>query len=101
MSAGNRITRRQRVDNSNGRTGNRDAVSAKFRAAEELSSEIEDSRDKNEGRREARPSLGGIISAITLVNFPDWTNIVLMVSLIFGGCCANVGSTCVHEVVKQ
>ncbi|KAI9039736.1 putative UPD-GlcNAc transporter (Mnn2-2) [Aspergillus affinis] len=90
MSEGDRITRRHRVDNSKGRAGNRDAVSAKLRATEELSGVIEDSRDKNEGRREARASLGGIISAITLVNFPDWTNIVLMVSLIFGGCCANV-----------
>ncbi|PLB48577.1 putative UPD-GlcNAc transporter (Mnn2-2) [Aspergillus steynii IBT 23096] len=90
MLEGDHITRRRRVDNSKRRTDNIDAFSAKGLAAEESFSDIEDSINQHEERREIGSSLGGIMSAVTLVNFTDWTNIVLMVSLIFGGCCANV-----------
>lgn len=86
------ITRRQRVNNSKERIGKTDDVFAKGLAAEEPSHEADDLMVQNEAQREVRTSLGGIMTAITLVNFSDWTNLVLMVSLIFGGCCANVGS---------
>ncbi|KAE8145783.1 UAA transporter [Aspergillus avenaceus] len=36
-------------------------------------------------------SIAGVATAATLTFFPSWTTIALMVSLIFGGCCANVG----------
>lgn len=32
----------------------------------------------------------GLIAAAAHVAVPTWANMVLMVSLIFGGCCANV-----------
>lgn len=31
-----------------------------------------------------------LIAAAAHATIPSWTNMVLMVSLIFGGCCANV-----------
>ncbi|GLA60694.1 Golgi uridine diphosphate-N-acetylglucosamine transporter [Aspergillus tubingensis] len=34
--------------------------------------------------------LTSVISATTHTVLPQWTNIILMFSLIFGGCCANV-----------
>jgi UDP-xylose/UDP-N-acetylglucosamine transporter B4 len=33
----------------------------------------------------------GLIAAAAHAAVPSWTSMVLMVSLIFGGCCANVG----------
>jgi UDP-xylose/UDP-N-acetylglucosamine transporter B4 len=33
----------------------------------------------------------GIVAAAAHAAVPSWTSMVLMVSLIFGGCCANVG----------
>lgn len=34
--------------------------------------------------------LTSVLSATTHTVLPQWTNIILMSSLIFGGCCANV-----------
>jgi hypothetical protein len=33
----------------------------------------------------------GLMAAAAHAAVPSWTSMVLMVSLIFGGCCANVG----------
>lgn len=33
----------------------------------------------------------GLVAAAAHAAVPSWTSMVLMVSLIFGGCCANVG----------
>lgn len=35
-------------------------------------------------------------SAAAHATFPSWINIILMISFIFGGCCANVGKTFKH-----
>lgn len=32
----------------------------------------------------------GMIAAVTHATVPSWANMVLMASLIFGGCCTNV-----------
>lgn len=32
----------------------------------------------------------GLIAAAAHATVPNWANMVLMISLIFGGCCANV-----------
>jgi UDP-xylose/UDP-N-acetylglucosamine transporter B4 len=32
----------------------------------------------------------GLVAAAAHATIPSWSNMVLMVSLIFGGCCANV-----------
>lgn len=32
-----------------------------------------------------------LVAAVAQAAVPSWTSMILMVSLIFGGCCANVG----------
>lgn len=32
----------------------------------------------------------GLIAAAAHATVPNWANMILMISLIFGGCCANV-----------
>lgn len=46
---------------------------------------------KNEIGEIDNSSVAGICTAVVHATFPSWTNIALMISLIFGGCCANVG----------
>lgn len=41
-------------------------------------------------------SPASIGSAAAHATFPSWISIILMVSLIFGGCCANVGKASKH-----
>ncbi|KAB8227822.1 putative cell cycle checkpoint protein Rad17 [Aspergillus alliaceus] len=45
-------------------------------------------------------SLGSITTAATYATLPGWTTIALMVSLIFGGCCANVVYTAFFVTVN-
>ncbi|KAE8348410.1 UAA transporter family-domain-containing protein [Aspergillus coremiiformis] len=40
--------------------------------------------------KESHASLASITTAATYSALPGWTSITLMISLIFGGCCANV-----------
>lgn len=35
-------------------------------------------------------SVSGLITAVSHATFPSWANTILMISLIFGGCCSNV-----------
>jgi UDP-xylose/UDP-N-acetylglucosamine transporter B4 len=46
---------------------------------------------ENEGPKESHTSLASIATAATYTVLPSGTTIALMISLIFGGCCANVG----------
>lgn len=39
---------------------------------------------------ETHCDLAAMASAATQTTLPAWVNMVVMVSLIFGGCCANV-----------
>ena len=41
-------------------------------------------------------SPASIGSAAAHATFPSWISIIMMVSLIFGGCCANVGKASKH-----
>lgn len=41
----------------------------------------------NEDKHEPLASIG---TAAAHATFPSWMSVVLMISLIFGGCCANV-----------
>lgn len=47
-------------------------------------------RFRLEGMKMRKREQGGILSAVLLSALPAWVNIVVIVSLIFGGCCANV-----------
>lgn len=54
--------------------------------------------NKENAGREAtdQDSPASIGSAAAHATFPSWINIISMVSLIFGGCCANVGNAFKH-----
>lgn len=50
--------------------------------------------DLGKRRRDADKSIHnmpGIAAVAIQTAFAHWTSIILMISLIFGGCCANVG----------
>ncbi|ODM15930.1 hypothetical protein SI65_08771 [Aspergillus cristatus] len=49
--------------------------------------------------RDAGGSLTGIGAAAAHATLPSWMNVVLMVSLIFGGCCANVFA--LEAIIKE
>lgn len=40
--------------------------------------------------KDTREPLASIGTAAAHATFPSWMSVILMVSLIFGGCCANV-----------
>ncbi|KAL5364515.1 UAA transporter [Aspergillus floccosus] len=44
-------------------------------------------------------SPASVIAAVTHASIPSWTSIVLMVSLIFGGCCTNVYA--LEAIIKE
>lgn len=49
---------------------------------------------KSNGRRNeetAQDCVTGVAAAAAQATLPSWATMVLMVSLIFGGCCSNVG----------
>lgn len=92
MSENDHITQRQTVNISKGGAGKKDSFFTNGLAAEGSFDKAGDSVINNEERREAKSDLCSFLGAVTLVNFSEWTNVVLMVSLIFGGCCANVSS---------
>ncbi|KAF7586484.1 golgi uridine diphosphate-N- acetylglucosamine transporter [Aspergillus hancockii] len=48
---------------------------------------------------ESHTSLASITTAATYAVLPGWTTIALMVSLIFGGCCANVFA--LEAIIKE
>ncbi|KAL4887908.1 UAA transporter [Aspergillus ambiguus] len=48
---------------------------------------------------ELRSSPASIVAAVTHASIPSWTSIVLMVSLIFGGCCTNVFT--LEAIIKE
>jgi hypothetical protein len=56
--------------------------------------------DAKEKHRDVLESggLGSIATAAAYATSPKWISMVLMVSLIFGGCCANVGTPSVMEL---
>lgn len=47
-------------------------------------------RTENNERRDAKTNSTGILSAASHATLPTWVTMVLMVSMIFGGCCSNV-----------
>ncbi|GMG38700.1 unnamed protein product [Aspergillus oryzae var. brunneus] len=55
--------------------------------------EIDDHLTERDEPKEPHASLGSITTAAAYTVLPGWTTIVLMISLIFGGCCANVGGS--------
>lgn len=40
--------------------------------------------------QDADHSLAATVKGVVLTTVPTWVNLVVMMSLIFGGCCANV-----------
>lgn len=48
---------------------------------------LEDKHDYAQLKKDAP----GIVAAAAHATVPSWTNMILMISLILGGCCANVG----------
>lgn len=46
---------------------------------------------QNAFSKDTHQSLAGIGNAAAHATFPSWMNVFLMISLIFGGCCSNVG----------
>ncbi|KAJ5909181.1 hypothetical protein N7495_001863 [Penicillium taxi] len=52
-------------------------------------------------RSEDSPQLKdiGIVKAVAYAALPSWVNVVLMISLIFGGCCANVFA--LEAIIKE
>jgi hypothetical protein len=50
-----------------------------------------DAKEKHEDVLDS-DALGSIAMAAAYATSPKWISMVLMVSLIFGGCCANVGT---------
>ena len=36
------------------------------------------------------PSTAGVVAAATHATLPSWATMLLMVTMIFGGCCSNV-----------
>ena len=40
--------------------------------------------------KDTREPLASIGTAAAHATFPSWMSVILMISLIFGGCCANV-----------
>lgn len=51
---------------------------------------------KNDGLKDfgsdSQDSVSGLITAVSHATFPSWANTILMISLIFGGCCSNVSA---------
>lgn len=45
----------------------------------------------NASSKDIHQSLASIGNAAAHATFPSWMNVFLIMSLIFGGCCANVG----------
>lgn len=43
----------------------------------------------------------GLVTAVAHVAVPNWANLALMASLIFGGCCTNVSSTIVELYIRK
>ncbi|CAG8387983.1 unnamed protein product [Penicillium salamii] len=48
---------------------------------------------------ETKRDASSLVSATALAVIPNWTSMVLMVSLIFGGCCANVFA--LEAIIKE
>ncbi|KAJ5768803.1 hypothetical protein N7520_003362 [Penicillium odoratum] len=57
------------------------------------------SLDKRPQSVESHKLDAGLIAAAAHAAVPNWTNMVLMVSLIFGGCCANVFT--LEAIIKE
>lgn len=63
----------------------------------------DDANPNNSGAKEKHRDvlnfvdLRSIATAAAYATSPNWFSMVLMVSLIFGGCCANVGTPSVME----
>ncbi|KAJ5129188.1 uncharacterized protein N7515_005227 [Penicillium bovifimosum] len=53
-----------------------------------------DKRDYSQVKKDA-----GLVAAVAHATVPSWTNMILMVSLIFGGCCANVFA--LEAIIKE
>ncbi|KAB8205679.1 UAA transporter family-domain-containing protein [Aspergillus parasiticus] len=52
--------------------------------------EVDDRLTERGEPKEPHANLGSITTAAAYTVLPGWTTIVLMISLIFGGCCANL-----------
>lgn len=50
-----------------------------------------DKVEDNPGYAQLKKDAPGLIAAAAHAAVPSWTNMIIMISLIFGGCCANVG----------
>lgn len=48
------------------------------------------SKEGNTNYAQLKKDAPSLLAAAAHAAIPSWTNMVLMVSLIFGGCCANV-----------
>lgn len=48
------------------------------------------SSKQNASGKDTREPVASIGTAAAHATFPSWMSVILMVSLIFGGCCANV-----------
>lgn len=53
----------------------------------------QDAATGNDKRGGNAASWSGLLAAATHATLPTWVTMVLMVSMIFGGCCSNVRAT--------
>lgn len=74
-----RSTRSRRTNRPNNTTANDDDLTSPPSPGSHI-----DARPHLEGRR------AGLLSALAQCTVPAWASTVVMVSLIFGGCCSNV-----------
>lgn len=65
-------------------------ASLHFSQQESRDALFEKNAPKKSGKDAQSSSLTGLVAAVTHATLPSWTNMILMVTLIFGGCCANV-----------
>ncbi|KAG2420564.1 hypothetical protein HFD88_000176 [Aspergillus terreus] len=59
--------------------------------------ETDNAQPKTESPESSSPA--SVLAAVTHASIPSWTSIVLMVSLIFGGCCTNVYA--LEAIIKE
>ncbi|OGM39991.1 putative UPD-GlcNAc transporter (Mnn2-2) [Aspergillus bombycis] len=63
------------------------------------SRKVDDHLTECDGPKEPYASLGSITTAAAYTALPGWTTIAFMISLIFGGCCANVFA--LEAIIKE
>jgi UDP-xylose/UDP-N-acetylglucosamine transporter B4 len=58
--------------------------------ASKTASQHRNTKDKRD-YAQLKKDAPGLVAAVAHATVPSWTNMILIASLIFGGCCANVG----------